>query len=202
MVRLILKVALVSVVLGFSALSPILAADDVDRQKLIALFKNVQDVLLTINSEIIQYSERFTELSRRLQERQLWDQSVLEEQKLLPIVRDLNRLRLAVSMIGTGLEQKYAQLKAFQVELKDRYPNLLMEIDYHYNLFDKVYEDSHDRHRRLSKEMGELKDWFRQRVAQRNRNRSQEEAQFSARPFRKRHLNRERVSTELGHPSN
>jgi len=201
MVRRIVAAALIVVALvGLLPAIAYPAKELPERQRLIELFKSVQDVLLTINSEIIQYQDRFTDLSRKLQDPRLWNGPSLDEDRLLPHIKGLNRLKMAVALIGTGLETKYSQLKTFQAELRDRYPNLTMEIEYHYNLFDKVYDDSRDRHRRLTRDMDELKGWFKSQVAARTQRHAQEQS-YSTRPFRKRHAKRPAIAPELAHPA-
>lgn len=140
-------------------------ADDSERQRLVALFNKVQDVLLTINSEIIQYGERFLDVSSRLRNRELWESDEIDQARLVPTLRELNRLKMALSLIGTGLESKYAQVRTFQPELRERYPAYQADIDHYYVTFDKVYENTRDRHRKLTRQMDDLKAWFKQRVA-------------------------------------
>jgi hypothetical protein len=166
----------------FGTSGPAAAGPAADRQRLVSLFKNVQDVLLTTNSEIIQYGDRFDDIADRLQDREIWDRPVLDEASLLPQVRELNRLKLAVSLIGSGLATKYAQLKAFRAELKDRYPSCEMEIEYYYNLFDKVYEDSRERHRRIMRDMDDLKAWFRNKVERRRQRKAEDTERAAYRP--------------------
>lgn len=155
----------IALLLGLAAWGAAFAAEDPDRQRLVQLFKKVQDVLLTVNSEVIQYGERFHDVSLRLRDRSLWADGQPDQARIVPHLRELNRLKMALSLIGSGLETKYAQIRTFQPELRDRYPNYQRDIDHYYDLFDKVYENTRERHRKLTREMEELKTWFKQRVA-------------------------------------
>lgn len=171
--------ALVVLVLVLGAVSPARAApgaEDADRQRLVALFNKVQDVLLTVNSEVIQYGERLQEVSGRLRDRSLWTSGELDQQRAVPTLRELNRLKNALALIGTGLEQKYAQVRSFQMELRERYPALQTEIDTYYAGFDRVYESSRERHRRTTAQMTDLKRWFKTQVAEPSSGEDEEDA--------------------------
>src|SRR5262245_10478539 len=98
------------------------AEDSPDHQKLILNFKEVQRVLLTVNSEIMRYEEQFQELSTRLHQSRAWNRSSLEGTELVPLLKKINEIKIPFSLIGSGLDSKYSQLKAFQMELKERYP--------------------------------------------------------------------------------
>ena len=153
------------VLLLVAGLAPARASDDADRQRLDTLFGKLQDALLTVNSEIMQYGERLAELSNRLRDRALWQGEEVDRERLLPRVRELNRVKAALALIGTGLEQRYTQVRSFQGELRDRYPALKGEIDGWYASFDKVYESSLMRHRKTVAQMDELKRWLKTQLA-------------------------------------
>lgn len=155
----------IALLLGLMAWGAAFAAEDPDRQRLVQLFKKVQDVLLTVNSEVIQYGERFQDVASRLRDRALWAEGQPDQARIVPHLRELNRLKMALALIGTGLETKFAQIRTFQAELRDRYPSYQRDIDHYYDLFDKVYENTRERHRRLAKDMDDLKSWFKQRMA-------------------------------------
>ena len=157
--------ALLVLVLVLSCATPVRAADEAERQRLVALFSKVQDVLLTINSEMIQYGERIQVVSTRLRDRSLWTNGELDQVRATPMLRELNKLKVSLANISVGLEQKYSQVRAFQPELRDKYPTLQTEIDTYYALFDRVYESSRERHRRANAQMTDLKRWFKTQVA-------------------------------------
>lgn len=160
-------------------------ADDPDRQRLVTLFNKVQDVLLTINAEVIQYGERFADVSQRLRDREVWESDEIDQARLVPTLRELNRLKMALGLIGTGLESKYAQVRTFQPELRERYPSYQADIDHYYVMFDKVYENTRERHRKLTRQMDDLKVWFKQRVAAHQAAHGEDESLAEARPRRR-----------------
>lgn len=142
--------------------------EETDRQRLVSLFTRLQDVLLAINSEIMQYGDRLNDVSQRLRAPALWSGAELDQQKMVPTLRELNRLKSALALIGNGLESKYAQVRSFQTELRDKYPSLQTEIDTYYAMFDRLYESSRERHKRTTAQMQELKRWFKIQVAARS----------------------------------
>jgi len=154
-------------VLVAGGVAPIRAADDPERQRLVALFDKLEEALLTINSEILQYSERITDISMRLHDRALWQSAEVDQQRLLPRVRELNRVKAALALIGTGLDQRYTQVRQFQPELRERYPALRADIDAWYSTFDRVYESSRERHRKTTAQMDDLKKWLKLQLAAR-----------------------------------
>ena len=181
-------IAVLVLVLGCLSSAPAQAAEDADRQRLLALFTKLQDVLLTINSEILQNGERLQDVSSRLRDRTLWEHGELDQQRLVPALRELNRLKSAMALIGTGLETRYAQVRALQGELRERYPTQ-SDIDTYYAMFDRVYESSRERQRRTTAQMAELKRWFKTQVASRSPESDEEEeapTQVVQRPRRAR----------------
>jgi hypothetical protein len=182
----------IALLLGLLAWAHAWAAEEPERQRLVQLFKKVQDVLLTVNSEVIQYGERFQDVATRLRDRELWAEQDIDQTKLVPMLRELNRLKMALGLIGTGLEQKYAQIRTFQAELRDRYPTYQRDVDHYYDLFDQVYENTRERHRKLTREMDELKTWFKQRMAARQ---PQEEAEEEAPAKKPRRRSRGQIAS-------
>lgn len=191
MVRTRCVIAVLVLVLGVARLAHAGHAEEAERQRLVALFSKVQDVLLTINSEITQYGDRLQDVSGRLRAPSLWSGPELDQERLVPTLRDLNRLKTALGLIGAGLEQKYAQVRTFQMELREKYPALQGEIDTYYAMFDRVYESSRERHKRTTEQMAELKRWFKQQVAERSPSQAradedEEPQQVAQRPRRNR----------------
>jgi hypothetical protein len=158
--RWLLAVVLVLVIAGGAR-----AAEDPDRARLVALFNRLQDVLLTINSEIMRYTDQLDDVSRRLRAPSIWAAPELDRSRLTPTLKELNRLKSALALIGTGLEQKYAQVRSFQTELRDKYPQLQGDIDTYYAMFDRLYESSRERHKKTTAQMTELKRWCKEQVA-------------------------------------
>lgn len=156
---------LMAVVLAVLCAGGAHAAEDPDRARLVALFNRLQDVLLTVNSEIMRYTEQLDDVSRRLRAPSIWAAPELDQTRLTPTLKELNRLKSALALIGSGLEQKYAQVRSFQTELRDKYPQLQGDIDTYYAMFDRLYESSRERHKKTTAQMTELKAWLKAQMA-------------------------------------
>lgn len=155
----------IAVVLAVACAGGVHAAEDSDRARLVALFNRLQDVLLTVNSEIMRYTDQLDDVSRRLRAPAIWAAPELDQSRLTPHLKELNRLKSALTLIGSGLEQKYAQVRSFQGELRDKYPQLQPDIDTYYAMFDRLYESSRERHKKTTAQMQELKRWLKVQVA-------------------------------------
>lgn len=161
---LLAAVALYLITLGATAHS---ADEKADRDRLQVLFKSVQDVLLSVNAEVLRYDERFAELAREVQQPEVWRRRSLEGTELMPSLRELNQINSILRQIAAGLDSKYGQIKGFHADLKERYPSYATDIDYYFNLFDKLYGDTRQRQRILSDKLARLKRWFRDRMEER-----------------------------------
>lgn len=158
-------IAVLVLALGVASAAHAGPPEDPDRARMVALFSRLQDVLLTINSEIMRYTDQLNDVSQRLRSPSIWAAPEVDQQRLVPTLRELNRLKSALGLIGTGLEQKYAQVRSFQPELRDKYPQLQGEIDTYYAMFDRLYESSRERHKKTTAQMTELKRWFKVQMA-------------------------------------